>query len=82
MCALTKMLWYADDFEDDSEGEESNEDAKESFKESYYGAMNEELKNSTLEKSFEHVNQQHSSKQKEVSSWSQFFLRLSVNLRA
>ncbi|CAL9244966.1 unnamed protein product [Arabidopsis halleri] len=57
-----------DDFEDDSEGEESNEDAKESFKESYYGAMNEELKNSTLEKSFEHVNQQHSSKQKEESS--------------
>ncbi|XP_010484350.1 PREDICTED: protein ecdysoneless homolog [Camelina sativa] len=56
-----------DDFEDDSEGEESNEDAKESFEESYYGAMNEELKNSTLEKSFEHVNQ-HSSKQKEESS--------------
>ncbi|XP_006280144.2 protein ecdysoneless homolog [Capsella rubella] len=56
-----------DDFEDDSEGEESNEDAKESFKESYYGVMNEELKNSTLEKSFEHVNQ-HSSKQKEESS--------------
>ncbi|XP_010463019.1 PREDICTED: protein ecdysoneless homolog [Camelina sativa] len=56
-----------DDFEDDSEGEESNEDAKESFEESYYGVMNEELKNSTLEKSFEHVNQ-HSSKPKEESS--------------
>jgi len=64
---LTKMLWYADDVEDDSEGEESNEDAKESFEESYYGAMNEELKNSTLEKSFENVNQQHSSKQNEVT---------------
>ncbi|KAL1196411.1 ecdysoneless-like protein [Cardamine amara subsp. amara] len=57
-----------DDFEDDSEGEESNEDAKERFEESYYGAMNEELKNSTLGKSFEHVNQQHSSNQDEGSS--------------
>ncbi|CAH2043337.1 unnamed protein product [Thlaspi arvense] len=56
-----------DDFEDDSEGEESNGDEKETFMESYSGAMNEELKNSTLEKSFEHVNQ-HSSKQNEGSS--------------
>ncbi|KFK28248.1 hypothetical protein AALP_AA8G491700 [Arabis alpina] len=44
-----------DDFEDDSEGEESDEDTKESFMESYSGAMSEELKNSTLDKSFEHV---------------------------
>uniref|UniRef100_A0A1J3I5T9 Protein SGT1-like protein n=1 Tax=Noccaea caerulescens TaxID=107243 RepID=A0A1J3I5T9_NOCCA len=56
-----------DDIEDDSEGEESNEEAKESFMESYSGAMNEELKNSTLEKSFEHVSQP-SSKQNEESS--------------
>ncbi|CAF2145416.1 BnaAnng04920D [Brassica napus] len=30
--------------------------------ESYSGAMSEEHKNSTLDKSFEHFNQQHSSK--------------------
>ncbi|CAN6851352.1 unnamed protein product [Brassica oleracea] len=42
------------DFEDDSEGEETNKDEKESFMESYSGTMNEELKNSTREKSFEH----------------------------
>ncbi|KAH0841404.1 hypothetical protein HID58_007791, partial [Brassica napus] len=41
---------------------ESNEDEKESFMESYSGAMSEEHKNSTLDKSFEHFNQQHSSK--------------------
>lgn len=46
------------DFEDDSEGEDPNDDdEKEAFMESYSGAMNEELKNSTLDKSFEHVNQ-------------------------
>ncbi|ESQ31312.1 hypothetical protein EUTSA_v10003796mg [Eutrema salsugineum] len=56
-----------DDLGDDSGGEESNEDEKETFMESYSGAMNVELKNSTLEKSFEHVNQ-HSSKQNEESS--------------
>ncbi|CAN8264243.1 unnamed protein product [Cochlearia groenlandica] len=57
-----------DDFEDDdSEGEEPNEEAKETFMESYSGAMNEELKNSTLGRSFEHVNQ-HSSKPNEESS--------------
>ncbi|CDY14571.1 BnaC03g48880D [Brassica napus] len=50
------------DFEDESEGEDPNDDEKEAFMESYSGAMNEELKNSTLDKSFEHVNQ-HSSKQ-------------------
>lgn len=53
------------DFEDDSEGEDPNDDEKEAFMETYSGAMNEELKNSTLEKSFEHVNQ-HSSKQNGV----------------
>ncbi|KAF8081978.1 hypothetical protein N665_0854s0015 [Sinapis alba] len=57
------------DFEDDSEGEDPNDDddEKEAFMESYSGAMNEELKKSTLEKSFEHVNQ-HSSKQNGESS--------------
>ena len=50
------------DFEDDSEGEDPNDDEKEAFMESYSGAMSEELKNSTLDKSFEHFNQQHSSK--------------------
>ncbi|KAJ4897189.1 Protein SGT1-like protein [Raphanus sativus] len=56
------------DFEDDSEGEDPNDDdEKEAFMESYSGAMNEELKNSTLEKSFEHVNQP-SSKQNGESS--------------
>ncbi|XP_013617993.1 PREDICTED: protein ecdysoneless homolog [Brassica oleracea var. oleracea] len=50
------------DFEDDSEGEETDKDEKESFMESYSGTMNEEIKNSTREKSFEHVNQ-HSYKQ-------------------
>lgn len=69
------MLWYADEFEDDSQGEESNEDAKESFEESYYGAMNEELKNSTLEKSFEHVNQ-HSSKANEVTLITRFLVNI------
>ncbi|CDY33956.1 BnaC02g43810D [Brassica napus] len=42
------------DFEDDSEGEETDKDEKESFMESYSGTMNEEIKNSTREKSFEH----------------------------
>lgn len=55
------------DFEDDSEGEDPNDDEKEAFMESYSGAMNEELKNSTLDKSFEHVNQL-SSKQNGESS--------------
>ncbi|KAJ0242038.1 Protein ecdysoneless [Hirschfeldia incana] len=57
------------DFEDDSEGEDPNDDddEKEAFMESYSGAMSEELKNSTLDKSFEHVNQ-HSSQQNEESS--------------
>ncbi|CAN6821498.1 unnamed protein product [Brassica oleracea] len=55
------------DFEDESEGEDPNDDEKEAFMESYSGAMNEELKNSTLDKSFEHVNQ-HSSKQNGESS--------------
>lgn len=65
------------DFEDDSEGEETDKDEKESFMESYSGTMNEEIKNSTREKSFEHVNQ-HSYKQDGVilpyPSWSHFVL--------
>ncbi|WZZ00794.1 hypothetical protein YC2023_073122 [Brassica napus] len=55
------------DFDDESEGEDPNDDEKEAFMESYSGAMNEELKNSTLDKSFEHVNQL-SSKQNGESS--------------
>ena len=60
------------DFEDESEGEDPNDDEKEAFMESYSGAMNEELKNSTLDKSFEHVNQ-HSSKQNGVILTKPFF---------
>ncbi|CAH8374995.1 unnamed protein product [Eruca vesicaria subsp. sativa] len=61
------------DFEDDSEGEDPNDDddEKEAFMESYSGAMNEELKNSTLDKSFEHVNQPSSKQNGESSKTSE-----------
>ncbi|KAL0863161.1 hypothetical protein Bca101_042279 [Brassica carinata] len=59
------------DFEDDSEGEDPNDDdEKEAFMETYSGAMNEELKNSTLDKSFEHVNHQSSKRNGESSKTS------------
>lgn len=58
---VIKVLIFTDDSEDESntaELSEDNEDGEDTFMHSYSDALNEEMKSTTLEKSFVRANEQ------------------------
>lgn len=67
---IFSLMIYSDEFEDGSDvAEDDNSDGEDTFMSSYSDALNSELRNTFLKKSFIHANEEPSKKSEVFLSW-------------
>lgn len=67
---IFSLMIYSDEFKDGSDvAEEDNNDGEDTFMSSYSDALNSELRNTSLKKSFIHANEEPFKKSEVFLSW-------------